>query len=268
MNQPKNVTTERARAAKAARIEARRVRIAARNSRNRKVLAGFTLAAFSPLAFAGFHIVNSDKGDSVPLQLASASPRFVSADTPTIKSSDSQHLQEVLSDNARLRTELNRLATELAQVRLQLAAALDETNEISDAIVVANKRLDHIHDSATKLAVNFKFGNSNFSPDADLAEQLAKYAQAAEKINVSGYTDSLGPLEANKVVAMKRAIAAKQHLIEQGISEAKISVYANPGVYVATNDTPEGRAANRRVEMEFIGAGSAKQNTATEVASK
>lgn len=267
---------EQARAARAAQIKRKKAKVA---SRNRKFLVSTILLVSSPLAFAGFQIINDvPKAEPAPLQLAAATvseppakkAKASKAQKPadTVTAAQSQQLQEVLSDNARLRSDLERLSRELAQVRAQLAAALGDADKIQESLAVANHRLDEIQASATKLAVNFKFGKSTFEPAPDVAEQLATLAQDSDKINVSGFTDSRGTAEANRVVAMQRAIAAKQHLIEQGINEAKINVFAKPGVYVASNDTIEGRAANRRVELEFIQADAPAASSGNNVASK
>ena len=70
------------------------------------------------------------------------------------------------------------------------------------------------------------------------------------KLTIDGYTDSTGNAANNETLSYKRAEAAKARLITDGISGSRITTHgygsANP---IATNDTAEGRAKNRRVEF-------------------
>lgn len=69
-------------------------------------------------------------------------------------------------------------------------------------------------------------------------------------IRVTGYTDSVGSKKYNQDLSMRRAQAAREYLVSHGIDEKRIVLSgmgeANP---VASNDTAEGRAMNRRVEV-------------------
>lgn len=70
------------------------------------------------------------------------------------------------------------------------------------------------------------------------------------KIEIHGYTDSEGSAEANRALAQRRADAVRQHLANAGVDDSRLSAVghgqANP---VASNDTQDGRAKNRRIEF-------------------
>jgi len=95
---------------------------------------------------------------------------------------------------------------------------------------------------------------------AGLSKKLA--ANQQNKLVVNGYTDGtpIGPelqrqgITTNQDLSQKRAEAVMQHMISQGVKkdmiEAKGWGDANP---VAPNDTQEGRAMNRRVEVTVSG---------------
>lgn len=85
---------------------------------------------------------------------------------------------------------------------------------------------------------------------------LIAQAKAARSIKVMGYTDSTGSASTNERVARMRANAVKLYLIQQGVPADKISVVGRSGVYLASNDSVAGRAANRRavVAMEGLSA--------------
>lgn len=69
-------------------------------------------------------------------------------------------------------------------------------------------------------------------------------------LTVNGYASSEGALVSNQQIAQGRANAFKKYLIAQGITANRITA-AGKGITdpIATNDTPEGRMKNRRVEI-------------------
>ena len=70
------------------------------------------------------------------------------------------------------------------------------------------------------------------------------------KVVVAGHTDSEGRASTNQALSERRANAVKQLLIEKGIAANRIeTVFKGENEPIATNDTPEGRAKNRRVEI-------------------
>lgn len=68
---------------------------------------------------------------------------------------------------------------------------------------------------------------------------------------ILGYTDSTGPEEYNKTLSEERAQSVADYFVNNGISADRLTVTgmgsSNP---IATNDTPEGRALNRRVTVD------------------
>jgi len=73
------------------------------------------------------------------------------------------------------------------------------------------------------------------------------------KIEIHGHTDSVGSDSYNQTLSEKRANAVKDYLIGKGIDPNKLTVKGmgekDP---IASNETPEGRAQNRRVELNVI----------------
>jgi outer membrane protein OmpA-like peptidoglycan-associated protein len=72
------------------------------------------------------------------------------------------------------------------------------------------------------------------------------------RIVVSGHTDSTGSAELNQALSEQRAGSVKSYLVNSGIGVGRINAYGygyrSP---IASNDTAEGRQANRRVELEL-----------------
>jgi chemotaxis protein MotB len=96
---------------------------------------------------------------------------------------------------------------------------------------------------------------------AGLAAKLAPTQQ--NKILVSGYTDNapIGPalqrqgITSNEVLSQKRAENVMEYLVSLGVKPDLLSAKgfgdSNP---VASNDTAQGRAQNRRVELSLAGS--------------
>jgi len=85
----------------------------------------------------------------------------------------------------------------------------------------------------------------------ELAEVLKK--KTTWKLEIAGHTDNVGDDNLNLVLSKKRAEAVKAYLISQGVEEGRlITKYFGETKPIATNDTPEGRQKNRRVEMKIV----------------
>jgi chemotaxis protein MotB len=98
---------------------------------------------------------------------------------------------------------------------------------------------------------------------ANLAKKLAP--TQTNKIMVSGYTDNapIGPalmkegVTSNQELSQKRAEAVMQYLISQGVKpELLVAKGFGDSSPVAPNDTAQGRAQNRRVELSIVGPSS------------
>lgn len=107
-----------------------------------------------------------------------------------------------------------------------------------------------------KAGALFDSGKADLKPDGrreldDLAARL-KSVKGIESIQVTGHTDSQGQAAFNQALSERRAEAVKTYLVTKGVDDGRISTRgmgaSNP---VASNATAEGRARNRRVELEI-----------------
>lgn len=72
-------------------------------------------------------------------------------------------------------------------------------------------------------------------------------------IELSGHTDNVGNAGSNKKLSQERADACKAYLVKQGIDDGRLtSVGYGEDKPVASNDTAEGQAQNRRVEFTIL----------------
>ncbi len=73
------------------------------------------------------------------------------------------------------------------------------------------------------------------------------------KIEIQGHTDNVGGLEVNQTLSEKRANAVKQALVSRGIEEGRIRTRGfGLTMPLASNDTEEGRAKNRRTQFVIL----------------
>jgi outer membrane protein OmpA-like peptidoglycan-associated protein len=104
--------------------------------------------------------------------------------------------------------------------------------------------------------VFFEFNKAIIKPESfELLDQVAAVIENHPelRVRVEGHTDKVGSADYNHTLSLARAQAVKAYLTERGgISAGRLSV-AGFGfdVPIATNDTDEGRARNRRVEFMF-----------------
>jgi outer membrane protein OmpA-like peptidoglycan-associated protein len=100
----------------------------------------------------------------------------------------------------------------------------------------------------------FPSGDQKLSPVARKSLDQVAHALAAQPADstfqVAGYTDDSGSPKQNDQLAQQRAKAVADHLVQSGIDPSRIHVVSHGEKDpVANNDTAEGRAANRRVEI-------------------
>lgn len=71
-------------------------------------------------------------------------------------------------------------------------------------------------------------------------------------INITGHTDSTGSDAYNQTLSQQRAASVAQYLISQGVDPTRVAAQGmGESQPIASNDTPQGRQQNRRVELEL-----------------
>lgn len=107
------------------------------------------------------------------------------------------------------------------------------------------------------------FDNLEFETAKDIIKDLSKSSldELAEvlkkkptwKLQISGHTDNVGDDNGNLVLSKKRAEALRNYLVSKGVEDVRMIVlYFGETKPIASNDTPEGRQKNRRVEMKIV----------------
>jgi len=114
-------------------------------------------------------------------------------------------------------------------------------------------------EKGSKVTLNnvfFETGKAALSPESKLELQKVVDLLRTNKtmvIEVGGHTDNVGRAETNMKLSHDRAFSVRQHLIGAGIPDNRVQAkgYGQTSP-VASNDAPEGRAANRRTEIIIL----------------
>ena len=100
---------------------------------------------------------------------------------------------------------------------------------------------------------HFAFNSDKITSEGEsqLSETVATMQKHPDlKVVCNGYTDSIGSEQYNLALGQRRADSVKDYLVSQGVDSGRVRTdsfgESNP---VASNDTAEGRAENRRVEI-------------------
>lgn len=102
-------------------------------------------------------------------------------------------------------------------------------------------------------AILFDFAKSDLRPQsqsdlADLAQSLKKYPNT--DVVIYGHTDNVGSDATNDPLSLRRAQAAGNYLVAQGVASSRVTtVGRGKREPIASNDTEAGRQQNRRVEI-------------------
>ncbi|WP_294279775.1 OmpA family protein [uncultured Sphingomonas sp.] len=104
--------------------------------------------------------------------------------------------------------------------------------------------------------ITFAYNSSQVQPQFrqtldQVADILSQYKQTY--IDVYGHTDSTGSDAYNQRLSEQRAVSVADYLASRGVQPARIGTRGfGKSQPIASNDTEEGRAANRRVEIKIV----------------
>jgi outer membrane protein OmpA-like peptidoglycan-associated protein len=169
---------------------------------------------------------------------------------------------EAIAQQQALAAETAKAQQAAAQSEQLRQQAEKEKQELRARLLQQLNTILATRDTARGLIANmsdvlFKTGSYELLPGA--RERLAKVsgillAYPSLHVQIEGHTDSVGSDDYNQQLSEERADAVKDYFVQQGIAadsiEAKGFGKTQP---IASNDTPEGRQQNRRVELVLSG---------------
>jgi outer membrane protein OmpA-like peptidoglycan-associated protein len=147
--------------------------------------------------------------------------------------------------------------TEAPETKLEpapVAAEPGSTEDLAQFLAGSGETTPHAFAPAP---LNFTFGSAQPTTESegtldDVAAALNAHPKAT--IRVESHTDAVGNRESNLSLSQARADAIKNELVDRGVDGSRIETAGmGQDLPVATNDTAEGRAANRRSEIVVTG---------------
>lgn len=99
------------------------------------------------------------------------------------------------------------------------------------------------------------FPTGKYTLNSGAQADLTKFAvnlinNPGTDVQIFGYTDNTGSLQVNTTLSNQRANAVRNYLLKCGVDANRLTATGVPMAdYIASNDTAEGRALNRRVEI-------------------
>jgi outer membrane protein OmpA-like peptidoglycan-associated protein len=169
-------------------------------------------------------------------------------------------LSQVEQNAQRLSGQLDELAAVANTAKGGAKAAQETADSAVAGVNATNERISALDDYEPQAseAVNFKVNSAVLADDAKAKlDELATKALNAKGfvLEVSGYADSTGSIQRNRMLSQRRADAVIRYLVENHQIPLRriVTPYGfgetNP---LADNTTREGRAQNRRVEVKLL----------------
>jgi outer membrane protein OmpA-like peptidoglycan-associated protein len=131
-------------------------------------------------------------------------------------------------------------------------------DKAADSTYTINIPLQPLEANALVVLRNIFFDTNAFELKAESFSELEKILQVLQenpsiKVEISGHTDNTGNAEENSKLSILRANAVVRYLIDKGISRERLVAKGYGDTQpIATNNTSEGRAQNRRTQLIIL----------------
>lgn len=165
-------------------------------------------------------------------------------------------LEKIRLESEMKTRELDMMKREAEKARLLADAKIRESQQLLKEMTELKARQTERGIVLTIGDVLFATGKADITSGAKRSmDKLAEFlkAQPTRNVVIEGYTDSVGSDSYNLDLSKMRAESARNELVERGIAAERITTRGfgkrDP---VASNDTPEGRKLNRRVEVIIL----------------
>jgi outer membrane protein OmpA-like peptidoglycan-associated protein len=160
-------------------------------------------------------------------------------------------------------SEIRKLYPELPDDRVRLSSKMidgykyDPNNPYANCDYNYRVNTDKIKEIDQKTLIYFPQNSVDKLNDAEVEAYLDDVVKALsgndKKVKLTGHTDRLGGSNSNLVLGQGRADIIKKYLVSKGLpSNRIISTSEGESNPIDNNDTKEGRANNRRTELEII----------------
>ncbi len=133
----------------------------------------------------------------------------------------------------------------------------DVNQKIESVSFATRIHTENIKEIEDKTLIYFPSNSTNKLNSAEVEKYLDNVAErllkTGESVKVTGHTDSVGDADQNVKLGQRRADVVTNYLISKGVLKNKIiSGSDGEATPIAENDTADGKAKNRRTELQII----------------
>lgn len=140
-----------------------------------------------------------------------------------------------------------------SQGRAPVAAPAMLQVSTAKPVALSESESVEVRSQAVVFRVSHPFAKTDFKPSDVMQEELLKAARSGKHVEIRGRTDAEFDNPIDRDIAMLRALKARRFLVSNGVPLSKIRMtYLAAGGFAVDNSTPEGKAINRRVEIEAM----------------
>jgi outer membrane protein OmpA-like peptidoglycan-associated protein len=192
-------------------------------------------------------VTKSPVVDPLPVEQRSQNTVADAPNLPRLAAVGIPESVQTMQSNLRV-AELNREISQLETRIERLSAQLEQAHQGGSA---ANLYLRSLG-VAPRLVMQFEGNSAEARVDNNLLAPLGAAGRAANRIYLHAHTDAFVASNTGTDLAIRRAVAVRQLLLTQQVSPERVRLfYRGVGNFIANNATVEGKAMNRRVEIEF-----------------
>ncbi len=142
------------------------------------------------------------------------------------------------------------------QIVSEMSTRLNTSYTVRNGLRVGAAGQDQVDSTLANRTIEFETGNSSLTRSGrEVLDLLVPVLQRlpGRGFEVTGHTDAQGSRPQNIALSAARADAVKGYLVGKGLAADSIATSgAGPDRPVATNDTADGRARNRRIELRVV----------------
>ncbi len=142
------------------------------------------------------------------------------------------------------------------QIVSDMSTKLNTTYTVRNGLRIAAAGQEQIDLALATRTIEFEPGNSSLTAAGQKALELLApllLRLGGKSFDITGHTDGLGSRPQNIALSAARADAVKTYLVGKGVPAEKIATSgAGPDRPVAGNDSADGRARNRRIELRVV----------------
>ena len=142
------------------------------------------------------------------------------------------------------------------QIVSEMSTKLNTTYTVRNGLRVAAAGQEQIDLALASRTIEFEPGNSSLTAAGRQSLELLApllLRLSGRSFEITGHTDGMGSRPQNIALSAARADAVKVYLVSKGIAAERIATSgAGPDRPLAGNDTADGRARNRRIELRVV----------------